>query len=409
MATSGPWIYAIGGEGNGQAYSRVDALDTRSGAWARVDGLDTPRHSSGAVVCRDNIYIAAGSTIQGGKETNAFDVLDVDSDGVDCGLAWSRAADSPTFGSAGQGGRSEAAAGSVNDRDLYAFGGYTSWNPWETTAANASYDFKTDSWDQSAADMPRELQATHIATASDGRYVYTAGGYQHECGVGILGTFGCPSPHERVLDAVGRFDPATNTWSSLPSLPEARGSGGLVLVGRTLHFIGGTDAGVTEDESTRIEKGDHWTLDLDDPTRWVDTGKPLPTPRSHFSAVSLGGDIYIIGGQHGAATSAVALKAVDRFDGSDWSTAPSLPDPLSHMSASTFAVAGHIVVAGGENGHNDYTNKVWDFNPATGDWAALTSIPRTAPASAGDFYADRIVLSGGGGDFRRATWTGTYE
>jgi choline dehydrogenase-like flavoprotein len=37
-----------------------------------------------------------------------------------------------------------------------------------------------------------------------------------------------------------RYDTATDSWSSLVSLPQARGAGGLVLLGRVLHFFGGT-------------------------------------------------------------------------------------------------------------------------------------------------------------------------
>src|SRR5919204_658703 len=98
----------------------------------------------------------------------------------------------------------------------------------------------TNSW-QALANIPQAV--THMGVANDGRYIYVAGGYPP--GVG--------TPQAFATTAVWRYDPSANTWSAMPSLPQARGGGALVLLDGILHYFGGSDA-------SRLDRADHWTL-----------------------------------------------------------------------------------------------------------------------------------------------------
>jgi N-acetylneuraminic acid mutarotase len=314
----------------------------------------------------------------------------------------------PSVAEKGNNGRSEAMAAEV-DGIMYVLGGYIAWSPRETTDDNHLYDPGADAWLATPEDLPAAIHATHIGTTTDGEYIYMAGGYQHLCSVPSEHPgASCPDNRELALDAVRRYRPATDSWSNLPSLPAERGSGGLALLGSTLHYFGGTDSGTTN--GNRVEQGDHWTLDLGDGS-WENTGDPLPQARSHFGTAVLDGAIYAIGGQTGAESGANALAVVHRYANGSWTQRASLPATLSHHSSTTFVLAGHIITVGGEEGHHEPTAKVYDYSPITNDWVELTPLPVETQAAAGSLIDGVFYIAGGGGDpdFKRNLWVGSYD
>jgi hypothetical protein len=109
---------------------------------------------------------------------------------------------------------------------------------------------------------------------------------------------------------VQAFDPATGTWatsddagSGLAPLPQARGgTGRAVEVGGRLYVLGGQTAsgpGATADKVYR-------RVDVYEPASgtWVE-GTPFPTARHGIWPVSVGGRVYVVGGnpRSGPATS----------------------------------------------------------------------------------------------------------
>ena len=67
-------LLVIGGEGNGQAYARVDALNVSTGNWRRLADLNHGRHGTGAIVSGDGVFITSGSPNQGGGFMNNMEV-----------------------------------------------------------------------------------------------------------------------------------------------------------------------------------------------------------------------------------------------------------------------------------------------------------------------------------------------
>ena len=134
-------------------------------------------------------------------------------------------------------GRTEAETATVNGK-LYCFGGYTD-STLVPEAVSDVFDPVAGTW-TALPNMP--IGETHAATTTDGRYIYMAGGYTGPGGAG-----------KQIFanTNVFRFDTQTNTWSSIQPLPAARGAGTLVLLGRSLHFIAGTDL-ARQDQTT------HW-------------------------------------------------------------------------------------------------------------------------------------------------------
>lgn len=240
-----------------------------------------------------------------------------------------------------------------------------------------AFDPATDTW-RRLADMPAPV--THAGFAFDGRYVWFVGGF--------LGDH----PGAVVSD-VWQYDTQTDVWAAGPSLPQPRGSGAAAVHGRSLHFFGG----VLADRNT--DSGDHWVLDLDALTTWQPAA-PLPVPRNHLGAASLGGEIWAIGGQFRHDVAPIDVTWLHAYDPSTdtWREAAALPFPRSHFEPGVFVVEGQIVVAGGRNnvaGQGELAD-VTSYDPSTDVWQQRTPLPRALLAPAAQTIGGEVIVSGGG-------------
>ena len=283
----------------------------------------------------------------------------------------------------------EAQGGVVNGK-LYVFGGYDN-EAIEATAKSSVYDPATDSW---SALTPVPEAITHAGNAVDGNTFYLAGGF--------LGDHPGPS-----TDHVWKYDTLTNTWSEGPPLPAKRGGGALVTLGRELHFFGGT---VREEGEYLEDSGDHWVLDLDNPTSW-ETAPPMPNPRNHITGVALNGKAYAIGGQHLGDEEEGNQRSVQAFDPAtgQWTEAAPLPLPLSHTESSSFVRGGRIVVIGGVTQESEEVASVLEYDPAADSWRKLTPLPEVRQSPIAGAVGEDIVVSTGsspGGVPEADTWLG---
>ncbi|MDB5358408.1 MAG: hypothetical protein JWN24_4861 [Phycisphaerales bacterium] len=280
------------------------------------------------------------------------------------------------------------AQSAVANGKLYVFGGYNVDSPnfLATTQAD-SYDPATNTWTR-LADMPEPL--THIGVATDGQFIYLAGGYVTSYKTGYQ-TFGTRD--------VWRYDIAHNTWSAFVPLPAPRAAGAMVLLGRALHYFDGVDP-------TRAGHADHWVLNLDDPSpKWVALA-PLPASRNHITGTVLDGKIYAIGGQPNTndATPSADLFMWDPAHPNAWTALASMPEPRSH--AVTAVVNGRIIVVGGATTGDVALSSVIAYDPLTNTWASLTPVPSPRLAPAGGYVDGRLIVTTGDDQGLRAqTWS----
>lgn len=98
----------------------------------------------------------------------------------------------------------------------------------------------------------------------------------------------------------------------------------------------------------------------------------LPTPREHLGVASDGRRLYVLGGRTGGIGS--NLDAAEAFDpgSGKWEVLPPVPTPRGGSSAA--AVAGLVVLAGGEEQGGTF-EEVEAYDVATGEWVALPPLP----------------------------------
>ena len=205
------------------------------------------------------------------------------------------------------------------------------------------YDPGGDAWTQKKP-MPHPVH--HAAVTVSNRKMYVFGGFD-------LPAAGPPGWNP-VNDA-WEYDPATDSWRSLPTMPTSRGGGVAAVVGGKIYVIGG--AGPTPDASApairpRQPQRSLSTVEEYDPAtnKWR-ARAPMPTPCNHMGGEAVNGKIYIIGGRlSGAFIIGFPgnINLVQAYDPAADSWVTKTPMPTARSGLNTANLNGIIYVAGGE-------------------------------------------------------------
>jgi hypothetical protein len=270
--------------------------------------------------------------------------------------------------------RAEALGAAVNGK-LYVFGGLHGPGHGFSFAATTRSDVYDPATDTWTR-LPDMPEAfTHTTVAVGGPTIWFVGGF--------LGNSPGPgSAH------VWKFNTISSTWSRGPDLPEPRGSGGSGFVGRVLHFFGGAD-------ENRIDRTDHWAYDLDHFDLGWQRKADLPTTRNHLSSAVVGGKIYAIGGQRGDLTAGVDLDEVSVYDpaADAWAALAPLPSPRSHTNCCTLVLNYKILVLGGES--PDLHQEIEQYDPATNTWLLFGLMPDPRSTAVAGIIDGKVVLATG--------------
>ena len=207
----------------------------------------------------------------------------------------------------------------------------------------------------------------------------------------------------RVTDEVWIYTIATDSWRKGPTLPARRGGGVAARLGDEIHYAGGFD------EDAKCDVADHLVYDLDNPSAgWKDLTdqSPMPLPRNHSGTAALNGKLYVLGGQNGhdggtcggAKDNGIAHVYDPRTD--KWTRIADLPQAQSHAEPSTFTYNNRIYVVGGQVGNG---KKVMEYDPATDKWSVLGAVelPQHLLAPGARIYQENLfVIAGGNPDVK---------
>ena len=279
------------------------------------------------------------------------------------------------------------AMSTVVDGRLYRFGGFDA--ELRATVGSSRFDPQTETW-SAIANLP--IPVTHVNAAVDGNSLWIAGGFVGD----DPGTS---------TDAVWQYDLEGDAWKPGPALPAVRAGGGLVRVGRRLHYFGGFGS-----ERDQVH-GDHFVLDLDEAEAWSRLA-PLPVARGHVGGAVVEGRIFAIGGQLRHDTNPLDLNLVHAYDidKDRWEACASLPTARSHCEQSTFVIGDRIVVMGGRDTARQRGRFMRRRNPfapldavtvySTADdvWTEAPRLPVGLLGPSAHVLGDQVLLVGGSVD-----------
>jgi N-acetylneuraminic acid mutarotase len=281
----------------------------------------------------------------------------------------------------------------LNDK-LYVIGG---WNGGKAGGVNYEYNASTDRWTKKTP-MPRP--AHHAALATANGKIYVMGGFVAPTDTAIP-VGGAWEP----IDNAWEYDPAADSWKSLPPLPGKRGSAVAAEVGGKIYVIGGATIFEGSKDPYFTFFGPSLVLatnDMYDPAtnKW-ESRKAMSVPRNHAFVGVVNDKIYVIGGRtgHGFILSATNTDVVEEYNpvNDTWS-APKERMPTARSGGAWGTDGRRIYVAGGEVTTKELVGAfraIEAYDPALNTWFTLPSMPMPRHGVAGGVINNRFHLVSG--------------
>jgi N-acetylneuraminic acid mutarotase len=272
MGTDGR-IYVVGGTNRSPGGNPETAGDTleayypASNSWTTLASMSAKREFLGVATGPDGRIYAIG-----GFDPNTLQEVTTAEAYSPSTNTWTAVASPPLLNGFGL-GPTVAVAG--KDGRIYAF--CHRYNASGVDIGGFVSDSPSDSWTTGTAVNIDNSGPTAATLGGDGR-IYVLGGFTYPLGPGTS-----PSPK------VEAYDPATNTWASIPDDPVAQPLGGMAQGpdGR-IYVMGGEDPNGSVMANVNV---------YDPHTNTWSTADNLPTAREELAAVaSPDGHIYAIGG-----------------------------------------------------------------------------------------------------------------
>lgn len=267
----------------------------------------------------------------------------------------------------------------VANGELFVFGGYDVTTPdYQPTDAAEVFNPNSNTWSRIA---PMPAPETHMGVATDGTYIYIAGGYTYDP-VTTYQTFATTN--------VFQYDIANNTWANYVPLPSARGAGAMVYLDGELHFMDGVAV-------NRSGQTEHWVLNPSDANpQWTDATS-VPETSNHTAAVVLNGKIVIVGGQTTSDDSDTTANVFEYDPNTgQWTSLASMPYRASHFVAGV--IDNEIILMGGTTTADIPLSSVIVYDPSTDMWSYQTSLPDGRLAAVGGVIGSEIIVALGFGN-----------
>jgi N-acetylneuraminic acid mutarotase len=248
------------------------------------------------------------------------------------------------------------------------------------------FDPATGKWRQ-LGPTPLEIHHFQPVVYGDRIYVMTA----------MTGRY----PKETPLDSIYIWDPKTDTWEKGPPIPEQRrrGGAGTVVHNGKIYLVAGIIDGHT---SGTIP----WFDEFDPKTgKWRQL-EDAPRARDHFSAVTVGDELYAVGGRNSSyhepdnftAFFRTVIPEVDVYDfrKKEWRTlANGLPNPTA--AGGLVELGGDIYYFGGESSQAIAHDVTQRLNVKTGTWAVISPLQRGRHGSGAAVVNGKIYVAAGSG------------
>ena len=225
------------------------------------------------------------------------------------------------------------------------------------------------------------------------------------------GAFNGAYPHEVPVPSVYIYNPSTNKWLSVSSIPTARkrGSAGAVVYNNKIYLMGGLTDG-------------HWSgwvnwFDEYDPA--TNTWKILPAAprtRDHFHAVVKNDKMYVVGGRRSSGITnqvfELTVPEVDVYDfiTGQWSTLPAASNiPTPRAGAGTVLLGNEVIIIGGEDAQPAAYKTTEALNLTNNTWRRLADLQQARHGTQAIINNTNIYIAAGAGTRGGSTLLNSQE
>ncbi|MFL5767112.1 MAG: kelch repeat-containing protein [Actinomycetota bacterium] len=244
---------------------------------------------------------------------------------------------------------------------------YLAWG--RNATQQEAYNPVTNTWKTLSTPLPAQLD--HIQGVSVAGKIYYIGGLLKY-----------PSPE---TGSVWIYHPKTDSFSAGAPMPAGRerGAGGVAVHDGKIYYAGGLHGGVAVP----------WFDEYDPATNTWTTLPDMPTAREHSHAAVIGDKLYAIGGRDG-----VPIGENDAYDFTTGTWADDLaPLPTLRLGFATAAVGKRVIIIGGENPDVDTAfDTVESYNTDTNRWRRLTPMPTARHGIQAVVWHGKVFIADGG-------------
>jgi|GEM_PF-3419767 len=246
------------------------------------------------------------------------------------------------------------------------------------------YNPVDNSWDFKA-EPPNNISLHHFQGAAIGDTLYVIGAYN--------GDF----PNETAVKDIYKYDVPSDTWVIGSEIPfsRRRGSAGVVAHNGKIYMVCGSTGGHGS-SSARNALFDEYDPATDS---WT-TLPNAPRARDHVHVVVINNKLYVAGGRNGELPDTVAEIDVYDFGTGQWSTLPSSANfPIQRSGASAVAVGRFLVVMGGESIQQvEAHDEVHALDTDSQQWTTLEPLSVGRHGTQAIFFDDKIYIVAGAGE-----------
>ena len=187
-----------------------------------------------------------------------------------------------------------------------------------------------------------------------------------------------------ITDAAYRYDPASDIWTSIASLPEERESAAAAFIDGRLYVATGWPDREWASKNMFV---------YDPATGAWTTGADAPVGVAAAGRAVLDGQLYLVGG----CTNACGEDVAQRYDPATdtWERLAPYPEGRGHLACG--ALEGQIYCTGGiARTSTQVSNSTYAYDPATDTWTQKADLPvRDLWGMAYTASYDRLLVSGG--------------
>ncbi|KAK6485354.1 kelch-like protein 1 isoform X2 [Huso huso] len=250
-------LYAVGGMDNNKGASTIEKYDLRTNSWTQAGMMNGRRLQFGVAVIEENLYVIGGR--DGLKTLNTVECYNLKSKN------WTIVSPMSTH--------RHGLGVTLLEGPIYAVGGHDGW----------SYLNTVERWD------PQSQQWTFVASMSTARSTAGVAALNGKlCAVGGRDGSSC-------LSSMECYDPHTNKWSMCSPMSKRRGGVGVAACDGFLYAVGGHDAPASSHCSRLSDCMERYDPKTD---TWT-TVAPLNLPRDAVGVCLLGDKLYAVGGYDG--------------------------------------------------------------------------------------------------------------